>query len=198
MSTRSPDRRVRRTRLALQNALVELISEHGYESITVQEIIDRADVGRSTFYAHFRDKDELLLSGFERLQPALVAHRDAALGGEGLLDDMPLELMRHMQAQRPLFKALLGRQSGSMLLAHVEDYMTEYATELMTTHLAGAPTAVPVEVVARYVATSFLSMAVWWLDSGSPFSADEMASMLTTLISPGVHAGIPQLGPMRG
>ena len=57
-----PDRRVARSRRALKEALTDLILEQGYESVTVQDVIDRADVGRSTFYAHFVDKDDLLMA----------------------------------------------------------------------------------------------------------------------------------------
>jgi AcrR family transcriptional regulator len=64
------DRRVERTRRSLLNALNELILEKGYEKVTVQDVIDRANVGRSTFYAHFEDKDQLLLSGFEPIRAA--------------------------------------------------------------------------------------------------------------------------------
>jgi AcrR family transcriptional regulator len=63
-----PDRRVGKTRKALREALTDLILERGYESVTVQDLIDRADVGRSTFYAHFIDKDDLLMSIFAELQ----------------------------------------------------------------------------------------------------------------------------------
>src|SRR5690242_4167136 len=61
------DRRIQRTRQLLLDALLSLILEKDFDSITVQDVIDRANVGRSTFYAHFQDKDELLLSGFEHL-----------------------------------------------------------------------------------------------------------------------------------
>jgi len=70
------DRRVQRTRRLLHKALMSLILEKKYESITVQEILDSADVGRSTFYMHFHDKDELLFSGFHDLQSFLS--QDAA------------------------------------------------------------------------------------------------------------------------
>jgi AcrR family transcriptional regulator len=65
LSTNEPeDRRRVRTRQMLRNALLELIDEKGYESVTVQEITDRADLGRATFYLHFKDKDELLVATF--------------------------------------------------------------------------------------------------------------------------------------
>ena len=72
------DRRIQRTRQLLHEALIELIQEKGYEAVTVQDILDRANLGRSTFYLHYRDKEELLLSGFERLRDEFEAHQLAA------------------------------------------------------------------------------------------------------------------------
>jgi hypothetical protein len=71
MEAGTTDRRVRRTRE--RSALLSLIQEKGYDRIKVQDILDRADVGRSTFYAHYRDKDDLLQSGFEDVRAALAA-----------------------------------------------------------------------------------------------------------------------------
>jgi AcrR family transcriptional regulator len=68
---RKKDRRVQRTNQLLRAALVSLIQEKGYENITVQNIIDRANVGRATFYAHFENKEHLLVSGFEDLRALL-------------------------------------------------------------------------------------------------------------------------------
>src|SRR3954469_23951916 len=65
------DRRVRRTRRLLREALLALVLEKGYEAVTVQDVLDRADVGRATFYAHFRDKDDLLISGADELRESL-------------------------------------------------------------------------------------------------------------------------------
>ena len=68
IKTKNSDRRVNRTRKSLQEALAGLILNKGYDKITVQDIIDRANVGRSTFYAHFQDIDDLLLSQFDDVQ----------------------------------------------------------------------------------------------------------------------------------
>src|SRR5260370_17924001 len=81
------DRRVQRTKKLLHKALMSLILEKKYESITVQEILDRADVGRSTFYMHFRDKDELLFSGFQYLQSFLESVPEASATIPGKSDE---------------------------------------------------------------------------------------------------------------
>src|SRR5215470_20414517 len=74
------DARVRRTRDALGDALVELMQEKPFDTITVQDVLDRAQVGRSTFYSHYSDKDDLLMSDaeefFELISTALSVHGD--------------------------------------------------------------------------------------------------------------------------
>src|SRR5262245_40793581 len=72
------DRRVRRTQKLLHGALISLVLEKKYDSITIQEILDRADIGRSTFYAHFKGKGELLISGIQELRNTL----DSAMQSE--------------------------------------------------------------------------------------------------------------------
>src|SRR5260370_38413133 len=76
------DRRVARTRRTLHEALIRLIKRKGYDALTVQEIIDEADIGRATFYDHYRGKDDLLRGGFERLRGELKAARREARQGE--------------------------------------------------------------------------------------------------------------------
>src|SRR5262245_41400479 len=70
-----PDRRVQKTRKLLQDALIELVAEKGYEAVSIREILDRANVGRSTFYAHFQDKDQLLHSILDRLDELFDEHK---------------------------------------------------------------------------------------------------------------------------
>src|SRR5438309_7267491 len=106
-----PDRRVARSRRALKEALTDLILERGYEDVTVQDVIDRADVGRSTFYAHFVDKDDLLMAILADLEvPGPDTSRwrasDPAFG-------WTLDLFRHFGSGKPLFKAIASGQSGA-------------------------------------------------------------------------------------
>src|SRR6476660_8751547 len=98
-----PDRRVARSRRALKEALTDLILEEGFEAVTVQDVIDRADVGRSTFYAHFLDKDDLLMAILADLEmpgldPGSWEPDDPAFG-------WTLALFRHFGSGKRLFKA---------------------------------------------------------------------------------------------
>jgi len=100
------DRRSQRTQQALMEALLALLAEKHYDEISINEIVDRANVGRSTFYAHFQTKDELLTSGFERALALLAQH--VSIGGsdhEVTLDTTPL--FRHAQGHFALYRTLV-------------------------------------------------------------------------------------------
>ena len=86
------DRRVARTRRTLHEALIRLIKRKGYDALTVQEIIDEADIGRATFYAHYRGKDDLLRGGFERLRSELKATRSATRRAGSAADIQPRDV----------------------------------------------------------------------------------------------------------
>jgi AcrR family transcriptional regulator len=117
------DRRVRRTRRLLREALLGLLRERGYDRVTVQDVLDRADLGRATFYAHFRDKDDLLLSAFGEVREALRQHLAAfarawrggpgAGPGAGLAG--PRALFEHAAGQRGLYRALLGERGSPVV-----------------------------------------------------------------------------------
>jgi len=107
------DRRVQRTQHFLRNALFSLIQEKGFESLSVQDIIDRADVGRATFYAHFDNKEDLLLSGFEDLRALLKERQRQALSHGTIFEERIFgfshEMLTHVNEHRHLFQAVVGK-----------------------------------------------------------------------------------------
>ncbi|MBI3970056.1 MAG: TetR/AcrR family transcriptional regulator [Chloroflexi bacterium] len=198
---RAEDRRVRRTRRLLREALVALILEKGYDKVTVQDVLDRADLGRATFYAHFRDKDDLLVSGFEELQESLREHLarvarpsradvDPSGGGIGLAG----ALFDHAGQQRRLYRVLMGRRGGAAVFKHARGQFTvlvrEHLEEAVANRQAAPP--VPLEVTVQYVVSAFLGLLTWWLDSDPPYTGEQMGRMFEQLVIPGVRAG---LGP---
>lgn len=190
MSSVGADRRVRRTRELLRGALLSLIQEKGYDRITIQDILDRADVGRSTFYAHYRDKDELLLAGFEDIRSALARERDAAESGfEGKVEFLQpvLVVFQHVERHLHLWHSL-SQKGGRDLLARI---LRGGVTDLVREHFRSqfpdpAGDQTQLEAAQRFVIGACMGLLIWWLDDQIPYSAEEMHALFQQLTAPGV------------
>jgi len=178
MAKKTIDRRVERTRQLLQNALSELIMEKGYEKVTVQDVIDRANVGRSTFYAHFESLDQLLLSGFEPLR----AEFEDFLSGQSITYETPWAL------SLVLFQQIQKRQGGYITLTHLQKYLYGYLLNHLKAALSKRNKNIPPELLAHYVASSFIALMTWWIDNNYPLSAEKMNEILRQLVEPGTMA----------
>ncbi|MEU4341543.1 helix-turn-helix domain-containing protein [Nocardia sp. NPDC023852] len=120
------DRRVRRTREALHRALIELMIERGYERVTVSDIIDRADVGRSTFYAHYRDKDDLLISSCTEFLRREIARTRTARDAPWA----PVRVMIGLAAAYPdVYQALIGPKSSAVVLRSYQQTVADILHE---------------------------------------------------------------------
>jgi AcrR family transcriptional regulator len=185
------DRRIQRTQQALRDALIALILEKGYDAITVQDILDRANMGRSTFYAHYRDKEELLLSGFTTLfaefqneyhQMASPASDPTQAG-----KDLSLFFFRHAALHRGLFRAMIGEQGGKIIQEHTQKYLTQFIREHIAGQLGERQKEVPVDILAHFIASSYLSLLTWWLDNDLPYTAEQMDGFYQQLVFPGIR-----------
>lgn len=174
----TPDRRVRRTRRSLVHALIGLLRERRYESITIQNLLDRADVGRSTFYSHYRGKDDFLLRSFE----ALIDQLDGCVGlGDARL--VPVrELFAHVGAQREFFRALArAGMLDRVLHAGIERVSTTIERRLP--ECSTGPSSVPAAVVARAHAGALFALLRWWIEQDSPLPAERMDAMYHAIIA---------------
>ena len=192
MAKKVVDRRIQRTRQGLQDALLALILEKGFDAVTVQDVIDRANVGRSTFYSHFQDKEDLLLSGFEHLRTQFEEH----FMSEIVTDDSPwalsLSMFQHAQEQRQLYKALAGRQGGNVALAHIQKYLFTYLHNHLKQVLSKRKKGIPAEILAHYITSSLISLLTWWLDNDSAYPAEQMNDFYRQLVQPGIDAVVRQ------
>ena len=177
---RPPDRRVRRTKQRLNDALESLIIEKGYDKITVQDLIDRADVGRSTFYAHYETKDDLLVS-WTQLADDLELHM--AHGQTDAGSAMPsLALFRHLAEHHHLYKAMIGSRGINIVTEMVHSRLLRHATSgLQRRPEARNQTTIPIEVRAAFLASSLLALLTWWLDNDMPYPPESMHEMYQEL-----------------
>ncbi|MFN8527710.1 MAG: TetR/AcrR family transcriptional regulator [Anaerolineae bacterium] len=187
MNSAKTDRRSRRTRQLIADAFVGLMLEKRYDEITVQDILDRADVGRSTFYAHFTDKENLLLSEIEHVihdMGEYAAHQGSM--EHGILPS--LELFRHVKDQRRLMQALVWGQGADVL----NRSLLQQISHLIETNLRSmigdtAETPIPLSVAAQFVASTFLLLLRWWFDEDMRHTPEEMNAMYQRLVLPGLQ-----------
>jgi AcrR family transcriptional regulator len=160
------DRRVRRTRRALIDAFLCLVEEKGYEKTTVQDILDRADVGRSTFYAHYRDKEAVLLASFDDMQKDLRSEIDArAPAGQSLDIALPAMLVfGHVYNHKRVVRALCGKQAGNTVMQYLHGLIGELLAENLGPQPGPNGSDVPAEVVAEFYAAAALGLLTWWID----------------------------------
>lgn len=187
------DRRVQRTRDSLREALMALVLEKGYEAVTVQDILDRANLGRSTFYSHFRDKDELLISGLDHLKQIFEEFDSKAHtpkpGDEVQRYSPVLLFLRHAAQHHRVYRSLLNKPGGEI----VQRYLYKYTSSLLGRHLKHfAPhdrnLTVPRDLLIHHVVSSFLSLLSWWLEHNIPYSAEEMNEIYMDLTVPMLNA----------
>jgi AcrR family transcriptional regulator len=194
MRNTKADRRSQRTRELLNTALIELMLERRYDDITVQDIIDRANVGRSTFYAHYLDKEDLLVSGFTQVLDALRQHVEQHRQSDGRAPSGLAFFFEHVQTHHQLYKALV--RGGGIELLYKEGRVRlrqNIEQHLVMLVPAGQTSAAPPELVADYMAGAILTMLRWWLDNGMTYPPEQMDAMFQQLVLPGVQAtlGIP-------
>jgi len=185
-----PNRRVQRTRQLLSDALIELILGKNYASITVQDVIDRANIGRSTFYAHYHDKEDLLLSSFERVIDALGQHMEhGPQSGQPLFPS--LGLFRHVQEQYELYQALVWGRGADLLFKNGQRYLSDRIEKQLDALVKDrSKPAVPTPVLANFLAGAFLTLLKWWLDNKMIYSPERMDEMFQQLTWPGVARAV--------
>jgi AcrR family transcriptional regulator len=136
MAKKMLDRRILRTKAMLQQALNSLIPKKGYEAITIKDICEAANVGRSTIYAHYTSKDDLKRSGFEPLRKLLIDRQRAALTtarGDGSRSlGFSLPMFEHARDHRDHYRALVGSREGTVSLATIRKILSDLARDELT------------------------------------------------------------------
>jgi AcrR family transcriptional regulator len=200
MAVEKVDRRVRRTKDLLRGALLSLIKEKGYERITVQEIIDRADVGRSTFYAHFRDKEDLLVYGLEELREPFTSATGGNSRRQGTDASPSLTVFEHFATYHDVWKAMAGRRGAEVFVRDLHEFLTELVRDQFRARAPHGPTQVPVDALVEFAVSTLLGLGMrWWQLGEAPYSARDVDQIYRRLTEPAIQAGLrPRTGPQPG
>ena len=189
---RVKDRRVQKTETLLRDALTSLIREKAYDSIVVKEILERANVGRSTFYTHFRDKDELLASSIhEMLRPARSTQLSpSARPHEKIIRfSLPIfeQLQQHRHQHRRAGDGVMDARSRAILHGRLQNVLVELIGDDVERCLQGRRKAagqMPPNVLVNYVASTFVLVLNWWVETDSPLAPKEVNDLFRALVLP--------------
>ena len=176
------DRRSQRTRRLLSEALVQLILEKDYNAITVSDIIERANVGRSTFYAHYRNKDDLFLGELDRVIEVLSQR----IPDQEELPYFPsLGLLRHVGEEYELYKALVWTPGIDLLVKHLQKSLSQRVERGL--EKSGRAFEVPLPILANFITGSFLTLLKWWLENRRIYSPEQMDEIFKKVTLPGIR-----------
>lgn len=186
MSQNKEDRRVRRTRKLLFKALRELMAEKRYDSITVQDILDQADIGRTTFYAHYQDKEDLATSMLIELMDGLVSELDETEFNEHQI--LPTQMLfDHFGENHERVKVMFQGRGMELFFEKGKQFWAERIESHLQSLITDEQTSnVPLPLIADSAAGTFLIHLKWWFDNEMPYSAEQMAQYADQLILPGV------------
>jgi AcrR family transcriptional regulator len=171
------DRRQQKTRDAIFKAFSKLIEQNRYANITVQEIIDEANIGRSTFYAHFETKDELL----KALCTDIFSHvfsdelmsektHDFSDENDGLEAKLT-HILHHLKDSETNIAGILSSESGDLFMK----YFKEYLTEMFSKYLKEIKVNAPADFVLNHLVGSFAETVKWWIDNKMKYTPEETA-----------------------
>jgi AcrR family transcriptional regulator len=188
MAEQGQDRRSQRTRQALIDALISLLAVKHYDVISIKDIVDQANVGRSTFYAHYQTKDELLKSGFERILDMLLQNIVLNEVNQTLKLDTTL-LFRHAQGHYELYRTLAWGSGFEILTMEGHAALSAKLQQRLTQLQSGKPEAsVPLPLLSYHMAGALLILLKWWLDHKMPYSPECMDEIFQQLVMPGIRA----------
>ena len=203
------DRRSRRTRRMLKEAFFALVLEKGYDGVTIEDITDRADLGRTTFYLHYRDKEELLLESIVAIAEELIARLppEAWRIGDGDDGGRPVEIgdgtpaaaspsseavfdaihvvFQHAAENIHLYRVFLRGEGARQAQHRLHVIISQKAAELINERVQAVELALqpslPLDVFCSYFAGALLATITWWLETSAPYSPEQMADMFRRL-----------------
>ena len=182
MTDKKLDRRVQRTRELLRNALMQLIQEKGYDAVTIEEITERANLGRTTFYLHYQSKDDLLLDHHADFTTHLNLER---LSREQLLGNEPqpemVTFLQEIAEGKTVYLAFTRANDADIIMRNIRQRMMDNLQESLQEAFPEAAPDPPVDILTNYLVGAQSSLIDWWITNRTAYDAEQMATMLHRL-----------------
>jgi AcrR family transcriptional regulator len=189
------DRRTRRTRHKVSGALLDLIKEKRFDDITVQNLIDRAGVGRSTFYSHFRDKEDAFEHQWEQFNRHLAEQIKWDKAGKDSF--FPVKIFfQHLQESQSFYQGLVRSGKVEEIFKKGVEYLSHNIETALSARFKPLQVAIPIPVLSHYLANEFFGLLKWWLDAQMPYTPETMDAMFHRLVNPTVES-VLQIAPGR-
>lgn len=184
------DRRQKKTRDAIFTAFESLLAEKNYNRISVQEIIDKADVGRTTFYAHFETKDSLLQELCNDLfdhvfstNPEVETSHDFSLG-QGNSHKVVTHILYHLQDSKKNITRLFFGESKDIFIAYFKRYLDEMIIKYILKGIKQKSSPVPESFLQNHISSSFVNTIEWWINEGMKETPEELTEYFFAVIEP--------------
>jgi AcrR family transcriptional regulator len=188
MEPEKKDRRTRKTRQILRDALLTLLKAKRYEDISVQDIIERADVARSTFYVHYVDKDDLLTGKHgifaENLGEQMLAHA----GKRSASAFSSRTWFYHIQDQGEILKLIAKDSAMELAMKTLRGIIHNSIQDGMQVHDQMKAANVPLPLMVDYLADTLMTLIKWWFKNDMKYTPEQMDKMFQELVMPGVSA----------
>lgn len=181
---RKDDRRIQRTRKALRDALQSLVLDRGYDDLSVQDVTDKANLGRATFYLHYREKDELLEDLLRELSDNFIQRS----GGKIRYSEKKViqSMFEYAESHYDFFRIMMIGKGGVIGMRKLQAIIRESYSVFFdcVEETTGGKFAVPRDFLDNYHASSLMSLVFWWLEQEMPYPPAEMAEMYLLLAAP--------------
>lgn len=184
------DRRQQKTRAAIFLAFSALLAKKSYSKITIQEIIDAANVGRTTFYAHFETKDSLLKELCEELFGHIIGaamdctHTHGLYSDENAPESVFCHLLCHLQENDNNILGLLSCESSDIFLRYFKDGMNELIQTQFVRQNRNSSANIPQDFLINHISSSFVEMVLWWLKGRMKQTPAELDRYFRAVIEP--------------
>ncbi|MFV0559688.1 MAG: TetR/AcrR family transcriptional regulator [Enterococcus sp.] len=186
------DLRVKRTHKMIIEAFIQLVEEKGYDNVTIQDIADTAMINRATFYAHFKDKQDLYEQIFEFAFLSLTSALDLSDLVQGRtvkvkdIEGTLTQIYKNIHTNRKFFLTIMDGTANEFLRKKVADILYEkYADLFATLRITENDIEVPMDFIIEYMTSIFIGTLHWWLTSDTTMTPNHLAALVIKLVGNG-------------